>query len=198
MPAFLRHAVVHTQSIRLRRVPGRKSHGCSLVSIIVLLLTTVYALPCHFAPAESDVFMSRWLAVPAWAHLYSQERLLLRILCHALISHDGSRSMIWNSRSMRLYPIHIIIIIIMMRRRVARRILQMPLRRRCMCLCGCRKRPGRRLECEVCGHRFGPGCCMTQDLDGYLGRCHVCSPPPPGPTPPPPPLPKNTKRPRNA
>ena len=47
-----------------------------------------------------------------------------------------------------------------------------PNRARCQCLCGCRRRPGRRAACEVCQQLVGPGCCVetTTPL-----RCHVCA-----------------------
>ena len=42
-------------------------------------------------------------------------------------------------------------------------------RPRCQCLCGCRKRPGRRPSCPRCGRLVGPGCCWAD------GKCHICN-----------------------
>ena len=48
----------------------------------------------------------------------------------------------------------------------------MPSRPLCQCACGCRRRPGRRIICVMCGRGVGPGCCFVRTC------CHVCGPPP--------------------
>ena len=48
----------------------------------------------------------------------------------------------------------------------------MPSRPLCQCACGCRRRPGRRIICAMCGKAVGPGCCFVRTC------CHVCGPPP--------------------
>ena len=51
-------------------------------------------------------------------------------------------------------------------------------RTRCTCLCGCRKRPGRRVCCDWCEQMVGPGCCLAYEAL-FQAYCHVCGPPPP-------------------
>ena len=48
----------------------------------------------------------------------------------------------------------------------------MPSRPLCQCACGCRRRPGRRIICALCGRAIGPGCCWVRTF------CHMCGPPP--------------------
>jgi hypothetical protein len=45
-----------------------------------------------------------------------------------------------------------------------------PDRPTCQCMCGCRRRPGRRIHCSGCGRLVGPGCCWRIDA----GLCHEC------------------------
>ena len=53
------------------------------------------------------------------------------------------------------------------------RITTLGKRYRCRCQCGCTKRPGRLVQCCVCGARVGPGCCLDQEY-GDNGLCHLC------------------------
>ena len=46
-----------------------------------------------------------------------------------------------------------------------------PSRPTCNCLCGCRRRPRRRIRCPRCNMYVGPGCCW--DIDHM---CHFCWP----------------------
>ena len=49
----------------------------------------------------------------------------------------------------------------------------------CRCSCGCRRRPGRRIQCSICMNLVGPGCCWMIDSD----RCHRCLTAEPDPEP---------------
>ena len=51
-----------------------------------------------------------------------------------------------------------------------------PGRALCACRCGCRRRPGRRIECPTCGHRVGPGCAPEPCWNAAANRCHMCVP----------------------
>jgi len=44
-----------------------------------------------------------------------------------------------------------------------------PSRPQCLCVCGCKHRPGKRKECALCKSLVGPGCCMMP-----TGNCHMC------------------------
>ena len=44
-------------------------------------------------------------------------------------------------------------------------------RYRCVCRCGCRRLPGRRIECPVCLYHVGPGCCWSDESS----MCHRCA-----------------------
>ena len=58
-------------------------------------------------------------------------------------------------------------------------LIEHPGRPKCRCRCGCRRRPGRRVGCPMCGRLVGPGCCLRR-VEG-MPICHVCllAPPPP-------------------
>ena len=52
----------------------------------------------------------------------------------------------------------------------------------CRCRCGCRRRPGRLIPCDLCGCLVGPGCCMVNHERGARrGNCHLCYQPEPEP-----------------
>ena len=54
-------------------------------------------------------------------------------------------------------------------------VTEWPSRPTCKCLCGCRKRPGRLIQCPRCNRRVGPGCCWVQGTR----CCHSCGEPEP-------------------
>ena len=43
-------------------------------------------------------------------------------------------------------------------------------RPKCQCICGCRRKPGARRPCALCGIMIGPGCCLVEET----GNCHIC------------------------
>ena len=53
--------------------------------------------------------------------------------------------------------------------------IEVPSRPRCACRCGCRRRPGRRIQCPGCGHWVGPGCDPVPCWNQQTGACHVCA-----------------------
>ena len=53
--------------------------------------------------------------------------------------------------------------------------IEVPSRPRCACRCGCRRRPGRRIQCPGCGHLVGPGCDPVPCWNQQTGACHVCA-----------------------
>ena len=53
--------------------------------------------------------------------------------------------------------------------------IEVPSRPRCACRCGCRRRPGRRIQCRGCGHWVAPGCDPVPCWNQQTGACHVCA-----------------------
>ena len=53
-------------------------------------------------------------------------------------------------------------------------VIEVP-RARCQCHCGCRRSPGRRLNCDWCGQAVGVGCCLSH-TDPMRNYCHWCRP----------------------
>ena len=55
--------------------------------------------------------------------------------------------------------------------------VEMPTRLLCACRCGCRRRPGRRIQCprEGCRRWVGPGCHPTPCWNPRTNSCHMCA-----------------------
>ena len=53
--------------------------------------------------------------------------------------------------------------------------IEVPSRPLCACRCGCRKRPGRRIQCPGCGRLVGPGCAPVPCWNQQTGACHLCA-----------------------